>query len=100
MDKAGYVQRQRQIRNHTCHWSGCQRQVPPAMWGCKEHWFKLPKPLRDAIWNEYRPGQEKDGTPSARYVATAMLVQEWIAGRIEIRPDGSVHPTSTASVTK
>jgi hypothetical protein len=61
------------------------------MWGCREHWFKLPKPLRDAIWREYRPGQEADKRPSKRYVATAMLVQSWIAGDIEIRKDGSVH---------
>jgi hypothetical protein len=54
----------------------------------------LPKPLRAAIWKEYRPGQEADGTPSERYIVTAMLVQEWIAGRIEIRPDGSVHPVT------
>jgi hypothetical protein len=33
--KARYVQSQRQIRGHTCHWSGCNRQVPPAAWGCR-----------------------------------------------------------------
>lgn len=89
--KIDYVKAQRQTRAHTCHWPGCGTQVPPAMWGCKEHWFRLPKALRDAIWQEYRPGQERDGKPSVRYVATALIVQEWIAGRIEIRPDGSVH---------
>jgi len=25
--------------------------VPPKMWGCKKHWFKLPKSLRDKIWS-------------------------------------------------
>jgi len=91
MSKAEYVRRQGQTRNHTCHWTGCERQVPPAMWGCKEHWFKLPKPLRDAIWQAYVPGQEITGTPSTKYIATALLVREWIAGKIEIRHDGSVH---------
>lgn len=89
--KANYVRRQSQTRSHTCHWTGCARQVPPAMWGCKQHWFALPKPLRDAIWREYRPGQEIDGSPSDRYVATAVLAEQWIAGLIEIRTDGSVH---------
>lgn len=89
--KAAYVARQRQTRRHACHWPGCERQVPPAMWGCREHWFKLPKPLRDQIWKEYRPGQEIDGRPSARYLATAQLVQMWIAGKLEIRADGTVH---------
>lgn len=92
--KARYVQSQGQTEPHTCHWPGCEKQVPPAMWGCKPHWFRLPKPLRDAIWREYRPGQEKDKNPSERYIATALLVQEWIEGRVEIRPDGSVHPTN------
>lgn len=78
---------------HTCHWTGCTREVPPAMWGCKQHWFKLPKALRDQIWKEYRPGQEVDKRPSARYVATAVLVQGWIAGNVEIRKDGSIFLT-------
>lgn len=89
-DKVAHARRAGQTRNHICHWPECQRQVPPAMWGCKEHWFKLPKPLRDGIWKEYRPGQEKDGTPSVRYLAVAQLVQEWIAGRIRVLPDGRI----------
>jgi hypothetical protein len=36
--------------SHTCHWPDCRKEVPPAMWGCKQHWFALPKPLRDRIW--------------------------------------------------
>ena len=95
MDKAGYVVRQGQTRSHHCHWTGCTRQVPPAMWGCKEHWFKLPKALRDGIWKEYRPGQEQDGKPSTRYLAMAALVQEWIAGRIRVNKDGSIDTAET-----
>lgn len=78
MDKARYVTRQGQTRNHTCHWTGCTRQCPPAMWGCKEHWFKLPKALRDRIWAAYAPGQEVDMTPSAEYLQVADDVQQWI----------------------
>lgn len=95
MSKAAYVTRQGQTRNHTCHWTNCGKQVPPAMWGCKEHWFKLPKPLRDAIWKEYRPGQEKDGTPSDRYLIVAELVKEWIAGRVRVNQDGSIDIAET-----
>lgn len=64
---------------HTCHWPGCDTAVPPAMWGCRAHWFKLPKPLRDRIWATYRPGQEITKTPSAEYIAAAKDVQAWIA---------------------
>ena len=81
--------------SHTCHWPGCEREVPPAMWGCREHWFKLPKPLRDAIWKEYRHGQEITKTPSARYLAVAVIVQEWIAGRIRVLPSGVIETRET-----
>lgn len=48
------------------------------MWGCKPHWFKLPKRLRDEIWMTYTPGQEIDGTPDAAYLDAAFAVAEWI----------------------
>jgi hypothetical protein len=65
--------------SHTCHWPGCPRNVPPKMWGCRAHWYKLPKSLRDKIWATYRPGQEIDKTPSREYIAAANEVQAWIA---------------------
>lgn len=77
-DKAEYVRRQGQDRRHTCHWPGCDKQVPPAMWGCKPHWFKLPKRLRDAIWDAYVPGQEQRMDPSDEYLDVAHEVQVWI----------------------
>lgn len=64
---------------HTCHWPGCDKPVPPAMWGCKAHWFTLPKTLRDRIWATYRRGQEVTKTPSPAYMKVAIDVQEWIA---------------------
>lgn len=63
---------------HTCHWPECKKAVPPTMWGCKEHWFKLPQYLRNEIWANYRPGQEIDKRPSDRYIKTAKKVQKWI----------------------
>ena len=64
---------------HTCHWPGCDKEVRPAMLGCKTHWFSLPKRLRDRIWATYRPRQEITKTPSPEYVAAALEVQQWIA---------------------
>lgn len=63
---------------HTCHWPGCPKAVPPSMWGCKAHWFALPKHLRDRIWATYRAGQEIDKRPSDSYLDAARSVQEWI----------------------
>lgn len=78
MNKVNYVMSQKQDREHTCHWPGCGKQVPPAMWGCKQHWFRLPKHLRDWIWRTYEPGQEKDMNPSEAYLEAADAVQAWI----------------------
>lgn len=49
------------------------------MWGCKPHWFRLPKKHRDAIWATYVPGQEITKTPSLEYLEAARVVQHWIA---------------------
>jgi hypothetical protein len=76
--KAAYVRSQRQTREHTCHWPGCEKQVPPAMWGCRPHWYRLPAALRNKIWHAYRPGQENDLRPSQEYLDAANEVQQWI----------------------
>lgn len=83
MNKRAYVRSQGQTRNHTCHWPGCTKQVPPAMWGCSSHWFKLPAEIRDMIWVTYRPGQEIDMNPSAAYLAAADAAQQWIREYLE-----------------
>lgn len=64
---------------HLCHWPGCTVPVAPKLWGCRHHWYRLPKPLRDLIWQHYRPGQEVDKRPSAGYIDAAQQVQKWIA---------------------
>jgi hypothetical protein len=66
---------------HTCHWTGCTRRVPPALWGCKIHWFTLPKILRDEVWATYVPGQEIRKDPSPEYLAVMMKINDWIAER-------------------
>lgn len=88
--KAAYVHRQGQTRNHTCHWPGCTRQVPPAMWGCKPHWFTLPASLRGLIWRTFREGQEVNGTPSRNYLDAARKVQDWIAEHLAKKAGGDL----------
>lgn len=97
MSKADYVRAAKQTRPHDCHWPGCGRRVPPAMWGCKAHWFTLPLALRNKIWAAYRPGQEESGEVSEDYFAVADEVQAWIASHLglgaepmvrEPKPDG------------
>jgi hypothetical protein len=76
--KVAHVKRAGQTRNHSCHWPGCPQQVPPALWGCKRHWFMLPKPIRNKIWQEYRSGQEETFDPSKEYISAAIEAQNWI----------------------
>jgi hypothetical protein len=77
-EKVAHVKRSSQTRNHACHWPGCDKQVPPALWGCPRHWYSLPKTLRDRIWRTYTPGQESTARPSREYVEVAREVQDWI----------------------
>lgn len=65
--------------HHECHWPGCGAVVPPALWGCRPHWYSLPVDIRGRIWRAYRPGQEDTKRPSAAYIEAARAAQEWIA---------------------
>lgn len=48
------------------------------MWGCSQHWFKLPQDIRNSIWRAYTPGQEITKRPSPEYMQAALHAQEWI----------------------
>lgn len=80
MSKADYVrgERAKGTGNHHCHWPGCDRRVPPAMWGCFAHWTRLPHSLQAKIWATFKPGQEISKTPSREYLDAAHEVQAWI----------------------
>jgi hypothetical protein len=65
---------------HNCHWPGCSKAIPPKLLMCPRHWKTLP-PIRSAVWNAYRPGQEIDKDPSREYVAAARAAQEWARER-------------------
>lgn len=82
--KVSHVKAAKLTRKHSCHWPGCINQVPPAMWGCRRHWYMLPKYLRDKIWSAYRPGQEDDMHPDSSYLDAANEVQEWITKYKEV----------------
>lgn len=85
--KVAHVLRAEQTRLHHCHWPGCQRQVPPARWGCRPHWYSLPIDLRNAIWKAYVPGQEIRCKPSPAYVIAARAVQDWITANRPPQPE-------------
>lgn len=68
---------------HNCHAHGCKHPVPVSMFMCRPHWKALRQALRDAMWREYRPGQEHDKQPSARYLA----VQQRAIAELCFKPD-------------
>jgi hypothetical protein len=76
------------MSKHTCHWPGCSKEVPPAMWGCRQHWFTLPGHLRQKIWATYRPGQEITKTPSESYIAATREVRQWIEAKLREKNGG------------
>lgn len=61
------------MKKRGCCWPGCTVMVPASMWGCKAHWFRLPKSIRDLIWAAYRPGQEDADSVSIEYAAAFHL---------------------------
>lgn len=77
---------------HTCHAHGCQTPVPESLVMCRAHWFAVPKRLRDAIWSEYRRGQEFDKSPSSRYMA----VQQQAIGEVAFKPDDEAAAAAAA----
>lgn len=87
--KVGYVADAAQTRRHACHWPGCPVQVPPAMWGCRPHWARLPLNIRDAIWRAFRPGQEITARATVAYVQAAKAAQNWIAKHHGTTPGGT-----------
>lgn len=66
------------MTQHTCHWPGCTKVVPPQLWGCKPHWYRLPQKIRNRIWATYRAGQEITKDPSDAYLDAAVEAQHWI----------------------
>ncbi len=66
------------MSTHHCHATGCTAAVPPKMFMCRRHWFRLPKPYRDAIWDAYVPGQEVRKDPTPEYLAAAQTAIQFI----------------------
>ena len=70
---------------HTCHWPGCDKPVHPIYWGCYRHWMKLPRRLRQRIFQHYRAGQEVDKRPSREYLEVAEEVRQWCLEHPEVK---------------
>lgn len=67
--------------SHVCHAEQCNVPVPPKMLMCRCHWFMVPKQLREAVWAEYRPGQEIDKQPTDAYMEVQRAAVRAVADR-------------------
>jgi hypothetical protein len=68
---------------HRCRWNECYRTVPDSLYMCHIHWFRVPRPLRIALWNGYR----KD-INSAEYLSAHKQIQEWVKEHHGKKSDG------------
>jgi len=59
---------------HRCKWNGCHRTIASTLYMCAEHWFRLPRALRNELWDGYRRG-----ITSNQYVAADEQIQDWVA---------------------
>lgn len=64
---------------HRCHAIGCEVVVDPGLLMCREHWFKVPRLLRRAVWRNYRKGQEITKDPSRDYLEAARAAIDAVA---------------------
>lgn len=76
---------------HRCHATGCTVVVPPTMWGCKRHWFMVPREIRNRIWKTYRVGQCDDFNPSRDYLLAAKAAVIAVAEKENIKPDTTLY---------
>jgi hypothetical protein len=66
---------------HLCHAKGCKTPVPPRLLMCGKHWRLVPRPLQQAVWRHYRPGQEVDKEPTGAYLDAAQMAIEAVEKR-------------------
>ena len=74
--------------SHRCHARDCGAPVPPSMLMCRRHWFKVPKRVRDQVWDAYSRGQEVDKRPSPEWHEAADAAIGYVAWleRRSLRP--------------
>ena len=47
---------------------------------CLVHWRRLPKPIRDAIWETYRAGTSAGTHPTSEYIKNVREAQAYLKG--------------------
>lgn len=58
--------------SHECPALECKRRVGDDMLMCRADWYRVPKPLRDAVWAAWRNGAGA-GSPEHTAAITAAI---------------------------
>ena len=45
------------LRSGRCPVSGCRERIDPSRLMCRDHWYLVPKDLRDMVWATWRSGE-------------------------------------------
>lgn len=69
------------MSEHLCHATNCTKRVPPRLLMCAPHWRMVPKPLQDAVWDTYVPGQERRMDPTGEYLDAAFAAIDAVANQ-------------------
>lgn len=72
---------------HDCPARGCTRRVGQRMLFCRPHWFMVPRPFRDAVYDAYAGGLGA-GSPAHReaILAAVEAVNAKLAGPGQVTP--------------
>lgn len=60
------------LEDHQCPADGCDQCIPSNRLMCRADWYRVPKPIRDAVWNTWRSGAGA-GTPEHAAAILAAL---------------------------
>ena len=66
--------------SHQCPVNGCTRRVAMHMMMDRAHWYMVPKPLRDAVWDAWRNGA---GAGSAAHMDAIAAAVEAVNAKIK-----------------
>jgi hypothetical protein len=69
------------MSGHRCRAVACAVEVEPHLLMCKRHWFMVPKPLRQRVWQTYRAGDYLDAAKAA-IAAIAAVEEREFGGRL------------------
>lgn len=39
---------------HECPYPECRERIPLRLFACRDHWYALPREIRDDVWSAYR----------------------------------------------